>query len=316
MKKIFSFALMLLAGITMISCSTDRDSNPTIKAPTTFTLNTPSHAEQYIQLEGNTVSLSWSQPDYNFNALATYQIQVGIVTDEGIKWDKKDIVDDAGTKIGEEDEYLDDTFTECRADIKGSVIAMAINEIDGLQDISLWEGLGLDKVGYREIAFRVRSSIRDVVNVEAVNSAIISNPVTYKHMESYPIVKKAASMYLVGNCSDWKEPNADNEAFYADWTLEETKIGSKIFSGTFTIPAGALTFRFYDALKGWDAAYSYGADEPDMNDVPCEFTDGVFDFEGVVHPGQSNWSFGTCPGGSLTFTLDLNTNSLRIVINN
>jgi len=40
MRKIFSFALMLLGGAALLtSCSEDRDSNPTLIQPEKFVLN-------------------------------------------------------------------------------------------------------------------------------------------------------------------------------------------------------------------------------------------------------------------------------------
>ena len=73
MKKIISFAMMLLVSVTALtSCSDDRDSNPDIQKPTVFTLNTPAMSEQYIQLTAqNKVNLTWSQPNYGYNAFAT-----------------------------------------------------------------------------------------------------------------------------------------------------------------------------------------------------------------------------------------------------
>ena len=41
---------MLLGMVaTLTSCSEDRDSNPNIQTPTTFNVNTPALADQYIQ---------------------------------------------------------------------------------------------------------------------------------------------------------------------------------------------------------------------------------------------------------------------------
>lgn len=317
MKKIISFALMLLTGVVMItSCSTDQDSNPIVSQPTIFILNTPVQSEQYISLENNSISLSWSQPDYGFNALVSYQVQVGVVNSQGeIQWDSKDVTDEDGN-VTKEDEFLKGTYNECKAEIKGKEIAMAINDIEGLDKIENY----VEK-GFREIALRVRASIRDVLNEETANSAIFSNSVSFKNMKSYPIIKAPASIYIIGSCNGWLEPKSDNEEALAKWTLYETEIGSNIFTGTFTVPAGNLAFRFYTKLEGWGGTNSYGADIPDMNNVACSFNNGVFDFPTESEPdkkvvnGESNWEFANFAGGSLTFTLDMNEFTLRIVIN-
>jgi cobyric acid synthase len=112
------------------ACQDDRDSNPTIQQPTTFVLNTPAVADQYIQLSAdNKVNLTWSQPNYGYNALATYQIQVGLVNDDGsIKWSEED----GAAK------YLETTFTQCNVNVSGAEIAETIvRALAGKKGLSL-----------------------------------------------------------------------------------------------------------------------------------------------------------------------------------
>ena len=86
---------MLMGFATALtSCQDDRDSNPTIGQPTQFVVNTSPVAGQYIQLSpDNKVNLTWSQPNYGYNAMATYQIQVGINNGSDITWSTKDGAD-------------------------------------------------------------------------------------------------------------------------------------------------------------------------------------------------------------------------------
>ena len=123
MKKILSLALMVLGGFAMLtSCSTDNDSNPTIKSPTKFSINESPVADQYIQLaQDNNVNLTWSQPDYGYNAFATYQIQVGLVKDGQVTWYEKD----------GQPKYLATTYTVCNANISGEEISEVLCAIDG-----------------------------------------------------------------------------------------------------------------------------------------------------------------------------------------
>ena len=67
MKKIFSFATLLLTGtIAFTSCEKDIDSNPVLiqgGTPVEFTLNTPEFATLPVALAGTEgLTLSWSQP--------------------------------------------------------------------------------------------------------------------------------------------------------------------------------------------------------------------------------------------------------------
>ena len=64
MKKIFSYATALLAGLFVFtSCSDDRDSNPTLTQPTSFLLNNLEVGSGAVDLSKSTsVELTWSQP--------------------------------------------------------------------------------------------------------------------------------------------------------------------------------------------------------------------------------------------------------------
>lgn len=83
MKNIIKSTALLLCSLAFFTaCDDDRDNNPTIQTPTTFVLNTPSYAQANVDLAtSESLAFSWSQPDYGFPALASYQIQVRPPTD-------------------------------------------------------------------------------------------------------------------------------------------------------------------------------------------------------------------------------------------
>ena len=299
----------------MTSCDEDRDSNPTVQKPTTFVVNTPAMADQYIELSANnSVNLTWSQPDYGYNAYATYQIQVGILNDrvatpageieEGIIWSEQD----------GEPKYLETPYFKCNANINAQEIAEAINEIDGVTKEEDYVDMG-----FRKIVMRVRSTIQTSLNEVVPGTEIISEPVVFNHMRAYCAVKSPAALWIIGNCSGWKEPNKANEEVLSSWRIYETKIGSNIFVGTKEIPAGELSFRFYSDLTGWDGdkennkpLASIGSQEADAN-VSCEMTDGVYSGD-CVNPGKGNWTFADFPGGILKMSVDLNQNKVKFEI--
>ncbi|MBQ8988153.1 MAG: SusE domain-containing protein [Prevotella sp.] len=290
MKKIFSFALMLLGMATALtSCSDDRDSNPTIGQPTQFVVNASPVAGQYIQLTAdNKVNLTWSQPNYGYNALATYQIQVGVNNNGSITWNTKDGAD----------KFLETTFTQCNADISGEEIAEAICEIDGVVD----EDSYVDQ-GFRPIVFRVKSSIQDSKGNDVPGTAILSNEVTFDHMAAYCAIKSKAIIWIIGNCGGWLEPSKGNAEALTDWRIYETEIGSKIFNGTVEMPEGDLTFRIYTALTGWDGGASLGH-LADDEATEVAFSGGVYTDQ-YVYPGKGSWTFLGFPGGPLEITLDM-----------
>ncbi len=83
MKFKYFLATMLVGGalIGFTSCDDDNDSNPTLRMPETFQLNTPALAEVPVDLEltADSIRLTWSQPDYGGMPLVTtYYVQYGI----------------------------------------------------------------------------------------------------------------------------------------------------------------------------------------------------------------------------------------------
>jgi hypothetical protein len=304
MKKL-SILTTFLLSILLMACDADRDSNPVINtngAPTSFTLNTPVQSAQYVDLENNSILLTWSQPNFGYNAIATYKVQVGLVQADGsIKWNEKD----------GKPEFVLSTYNTCKAEVSGKNIAMEVNEIDGLDAIENYVDLG-----FREIAIRIHASINITSSEEVKGTSIFSNPVTFKNMRSYAVVKAAAGIYLVGSPNSWPEPSAGSAEKLADWTLFETEIGNKIFHGIFEFEAGNLEFRFYTALTGWDAD-SWGTQEDDAAVEVAFDADGVFPNEefndGSIMKGKGKWLFKGFTGGKIEMTVDLNANTVKFV---
>lgn len=301
-KYLRSGLFLAMAAMLFNACDTDRDDNPVIgpdNAPTEFVLNTPAMSEQFIQLSAdNKVNLTWSQPNYVYNAIATYEIQVGVVDNGNVKW----LTDEDGKPI-----YLDTNFNECNVNISGDEIAEAICKIDGFGTPEEY----VDK-GVREIAMRVRSTIRNASNEVVPGTEIVSNYVTFKHMAAYNAVKGIGTIWLIGSCGGWKEPSAANAEALEPWIIYETEIGSKIYKGTFKIEAGDLTFRFYTKLTGWDGGASIGHK---VNDEATECTfsaDGSFADKYVS--GKGSWQFNGFPGGDLEITIDTNASTVKFVI--
>ncbi len=298
MKKIFNrMLLVMVAFLPMLtSCSDDNGSNPTVYQPTEFVINASPFSEHYIQLSAdNTVNLTWSQPNYGFNALATYQIQVGLVNNGTVTWNEKN-----GAP-----KYLKTTYTTCNVNISGDELAESICDLDGFKDAESYT-----PQGFREVALRVYSSLYNANSEEIANSGIVSNNyVTFKHMAAFNAVKSPAYIYLVGNPTGWATPNEGNLDTYKEWRLYEkdSEIGSDVYYGTFTIPAiDPLQFRFYRQLLGWDLT-SMGPQEEDSG-VSCEFKDGKFN--GTIMWDKEkfykgSWNFGAFAGGTITMKVDL-----------
>ncbi len=317
-NKLLLGALLIGIASLFTGCKNDRDYNPTFKTPTTFVLNDPVMAQMHIQLtETNSVYLTWSQPDYGYNANATYRVQVGIAQADGsVKWCEKDVKDAAGNVIGKEPSYLGSTYTKCDAYINGEEIAMALNQIDGFKDTDSYKDMG-----FRKIAFRLNSVLMEALTNEVSGTSINSNTVYFDYMAAYCAIKSPAYIYLIGSCSGWKEPAEANRDYLADWRLFETEVGNNYYVGTFDIEAGDLQFRFYTKLTGWDKGDSWGPQEADAG-VEVAF-DGNGVFEGTIdgndalNPGKypkgykGTWLFKGYAGGTVTMTVDMNTKKVK-----
>lgn len=302
MKKIFSMALVLLSGImALTSCSEDRDDNPQIQTPTQFVLNNPVLAEQFVQLtEQNSVNLTWSQPNYSYNAFASYMVQVGIVQADGsTKWNEKTDENGKVTPV-----YLEKEYTVCNADVSGNEIAMALCAIDGVTE----EDQYVDK-GFREVAFRLKSVIKTTAGNVVPGSEIVSNSVSFKHMAGFCAIKSPAYVYLIGEPHGWIAPEAANAETLAGWRIYETQVGSNVFKGSLNIPAGKFRFRFYSTLSGWDGGASIGAQEDDKP-ITIELADNTYEGE-LAAPGKGSWEVADFAGGFVTITLDMNQKKVK-----
>jgi hypothetical protein len=311
----------------LVACKADRDANPVINtgnAPASFVLNVPVQSEQNIDLEKNSIYLTWSNPDYGYNAIATYKVQVGLVQADGsIKWNTRKIKGEDGHFIdtGEPD-YIVSTFNTCKAEISGKNIAMDINQIDGLEKLDEWESGGFEALNqnYRKVAVRVRASINITSSKEVEGTEVYSNPVIFQEMRSYKIIKLPAKLYVVGNynANGWLDPIEKNEEAYKDCFINETEIGSNVFQGVINVTLKNPQFRFYKGLTGWDGGDSWGPQEKDEGIEVGFDDDGNFpneDFsDGAIMEGKGSWIFKDFDGGNIEMTVDLNAKTVKFKV--
>ena len=75
MNKLSIILAMAAVAVGFSSCEEDRD--PVLQSPTTFVLNQPEMADQYINLTpGEVIELACSQPDYGYAAVADYSAEM------------------------------------------------------------------------------------------------------------------------------------------------------------------------------------------------------------------------------------------------
>jgi hypothetical protein len=111
----------LFAGALLLtSCADDRDSNPTVQQPSSFTLNTPALAANECDLQNTeSIEFTYKQPDYGYTAPVIYYTQVALAD----SW--VDATDDAAASYIE----LDGSSTTCQSSATGKAINRAIMQL-------------------------------------------------------------------------------------------------------------------------------------------------------------------------------------------
>ena len=121
-------------------------------------------------------------------------------------------------------------------------------------------------------------------------------------------VVAAKYIYVVGTPSGWTEPAEANAEHYKDYRLTDST-DSGIYTGTFDVPAGELSFKLYTELTGWDGGAALGAQAEDAN-VDCAFTNGVY--TGGYVNGKGNWHFNVDADCTVDITLDTNAKTITV----
>lgn len=286
MKKISLIFATIAAVFAISSCS--QDDSPVLQKPTEFKLNTPPFAEQFYSLsDAGNISLTCSQPNYGVGVSTTYGVEISLTEDF------------ANPRSMELSNSL-----MANLEFSAEKANLAILDMLGVVDEDTWAPYADNRV--------MPLYIRATAQTAAVEySKITSNVVKLPQVEIYYAIPTPGYIYLIGNyLRDWIAPEPGNADALKSWRLfeDETAIGSKVYSGVFTMPAAPI-FRFYTALDKWDNN-SVGSHK---DDDPLEFalTDGVYE-GAVVVGGKGSFSFPGFAGGEMTITVDLNTNKVKV----
>ncbi len=292
MKNIFKYSMLLVAATMMLaSCSDDRDSNPTLKTPDSFVLNTPAYASQAIDLyNSETVNLTWSQPDYGgFPVAASYTVELSGTND----WTISNVeanADESGETVPTY-YIVENSYPTCEASIDAKDINKAL----------------IVMMGYTENNVPATQKLYARVKANAVGAnEVVSNVVELLVSPFYIELKPADPVlwYMVGNCigsSDWNvndgvgvglipllpEPGAD---------FDKDGNGSLVYAGYF--PAGGQ-FKFIKNPGSWD---------DQMN-----FTNIDSNEAGVTDEDGDNHNIGIPEDGYYKITMNTVKNTISIV---
>ena len=182
MKKLNIFAYCLAGMLAFSSCQDDRDDNPTILHPETFTLNASTETVYDLQ---NIEAIDWTcdVPDYGYSAAVTYSVQINKdnnwVDAEG---------ENAASYVTLETTYSTNQLKISAAEMYRSLIIL--NEWCDAETFPTTE---------QTVFVRIMSSISTVSGYEAY-----SEPVEIRYLPYYMEVSlEPKTMYVVGDHNGW-----------------------------------------------------------------------------------------------------------------
>lgn len=123
------------------------------------------------------------------------------------------------------------------------------------------------------------------------------NAMTVSFVPSVP-----KELYLIGAPQGW---DIGSKAM----TLNETGVGTDIYTGTFNINSGDFQFRFYTEVGDWETN-SIGSQ---VDDSPINITVGDAGYQGACVQGKGTWLDSSWAGGDVNITVNLKTYEVTFV---
>lgn len=182
MKKLNIFAYCLAGMLAFSSCQDDRDDNPTILHPETFTLNASTETVYDLQ---NIETIDWTcdVPDYGYSAAVTYSVQIN----KDNNW-----VDTEGENAA--------SYVTLEATYSTNQLKISAAEMDrSLIILNEWFDAETFPTTEQTVFVRIMSSISTVSGYEAY-----SEPIEIRYLPYYMEVSlEPKTMYVVGDHNGW-----------------------------------------------------------------------------------------------------------------
>ena len=292
MKALSISTLLLMGGLYLFTaCEDDRDSNPIIQHPDSFVLNDPSYMNTTVDLQtSSTLALTYSQPDYGYTAVATYQAQVSLTGDFTVSADEADAAEEAGTTLVADYASVEGTSTTSTLEFTGEALARQIVRLAGwTADDVLPSTLS----AYLRVQATV--STADTCYSNAIQLTVVPY---YIELTDVPI----EMWYLIGACigdGAWtNSPDAVGTSIYPMSIVE----GYNYDKNT---GKGELTFTGYLTPEGFKLVHTLDSSWPDQWGQGASF--GTF----VKNDGGSG-NITVPSAGYYTITLDTRADRLTV----
>ena len=296
MKKIFSYAILLLGGtLAFTACSDDNNSNPTLVQPTEFSLFTPAVGNASVSLENSdAITLTWTIPvftDFAAPVVPTYVVQMspsGSFT--------KEFSNDAEDNTGADFVTIDQTFNGTSGNVSSERIDQALQKMLG------WAAEE-DVPQMIKLTFRAKSFIRDAGGND-YNTITSTNTVTVNCIPYFILDRLPLLWYMVGNnigADAWANDKIGGGLIpvlpSASETYDKTT-GTGVISYTGYFPAGTQ-FKFVQTPGDWNTQMNFtDVENPDASIISDE--DG------------NNHNIGIKVDGYYTVKLNTKTNKITI----
>ncbi len=278
MKKLTILATMLLGLSVFTSCDSDRDSNPTYKQPTTFTLNQPAASSgNYLLEDTEFVTVTTSQPDFGYTAPVVYAAQISLSQDSWVAQTEED----PGTM-----RELDTKSTSVKYNMPSSEIGRALVE---LAKYPSEEETPETQMFYVRLKATVEGQTPVYSNVIALTAV------------PYYIELKAALpnfLFLIGNWigdGSWnngmdKIGTATVPLALVDGASYNVKTGDGLFTFTGEFPTatsdnGFKLIGLVDDVISWDVQWGNGEDGDTPGNSDLKYNDGGSGHIGFAEEG-------------------------------
>jgi len=251
---------MVLGLLFITSCDSDRDSNPDLKTPSSFVLNTPPYAASgvYDLKNTETVELTTSQPDYGFTAATTYNIQISTSGQ----------FNDASGETPATYTTLPTAYTTARMEVDATEMAVAIV---GLLGVIEEESFPKSPI---PVHIRLKASLMN--DKGTVYSNIIELPKVQSYFALDPMTMPT-DMYIIGSITEW------------DWANSYSMVPIHSNDGKFWsvqyFPAGAEIK--FNITKAWDGG-EFGYAEDRFPDTSVTYA-GLEESGGNIKVNNEGW---------------------------
>ena len=177
--------MLLSMAIVFTACEDDRDSNPTLIQPTSFTLNNPVNTNVDL-FNSTSIPFTWSQPDYGgWPAAVDYQFEVSPTNDWSVSVSQAK-ADETGATVPTYD-VIKSIFASCSGNVSAEDLAKS------LVKICQWDETSVIPEAMT-IWLRLSASTPGATTIYSNPVSLTVKPYYINASEVYDI------WYMVGNC--------------------------------------------------------------------------------------------------------------------